>query len=92
MTQGDLFDVCANKHGGVETSVEANLKPDKVGDRHFIHQLILEAGSNGLTLKEACSKMGRTPNQISGRFTEIKARGMIRREGRRDGCFIWRAF
>lgn len=83
-------DPCRHRHGGNECSVAAYRRVDASGDRRAVLDLVRGA-SVGLTLKEACSRLGRSPNQISGRFTELKASGLIRVEGRRDGCGVYRA-
>jgi len=80
-------DVCESRHGGVSTSAEANKRVCKHQDRATILDLV-RAAKDGLTLKEACSVLGRTPNQISGRFTELKMLGKIEVRGTRDGCGI----
>ena len=83
-------DICANRHGGVETSTEANQKVHKYRDRQVICELVSKS-ENGLTLKEACTVMNKTPNQISGRFTEGAKFGWLSRQGdKRNGCYIWR--
>ena len=80
-------DVCAGKHHGNPKSEAANLKTCKQNDRAMIMALI-ETAKDGKTLKELCADMGRTPNAISGRITELKMTGRIEVRGSRDGCGI----
>ena len=80
-------DVCRSRHGGNEQSEAANLRVCKRKDRELIYSLV-KASPAGLTLKEACLKLERTPNQISGRFSELKALGRITVGDRRDGCGV----
>jgi hypothetical protein len=80
-------DVCKGRHGGNPQSVEANKKPCKDGDRRTILELI-KAAPDGRTLKELCEAMGRTPNAISGRITELKMLGRVEVRGVRAGCGV----
>jgi len=42
-------------------------------------------------LKQVARAMGKFPNQISGRFTELKAENIIEDTGERDeGCTVYR--
>src|SRR5262245_10649024 len=85
-------DPCRRKHGGVETSDQAHerVKLGKSAAYTSILQLVEGAGAAGVTLKEICVKLRRTPNQLSGRLTELAAAKRIRRNGlRRDGAFAW---
>lgn len=70
-------DICARKHGGAETSIEANKRVLKERDRELIYGYIKAAGSFGHTLDELCVLLQRTPNQISGRITELRVKGRI---------------
>jgi len=81
-------DACRNRHRGNENSELANAKVQKCLDRESIFALIQVSRLNGITVKDACVSMGRTPNQISGRFTELKRAGCIKVDGRRDGCGV----
>ena len=65
-------DVCAARHGSQPCSVAANPGPvSKAADRAVILQLAQQRGAFGLTLDEACAVLDRSPNQLSGRFTEL---------------------
>lgn len=82
------FDVCERKHGGVETSVAANLRTNKAAGQKMILDY-LKSHKDG-TLREVCKANGKAPNEISGRFTDLKIAKAIRRTGeRRDGCYVW---
>lgn len=95
----DLFgyadDVCSRKHGGVETSMEANLRVDKMNDRRRVLALIQGAG--GYTLDQVSAILERPPNQISGRFSELAAAGLICRTSERrktragSSAYLWKA-
>ena len=67
MSQLTFEDVCQNRHGGNENSAAANRTVCKKQDLETVFGLV-ELAPNGLTLKEACTWMRRSPNQISGRF------------------------
>ena len=88
MTKQTTFDdICGRKHGGNACSVDANKRAPKEIDRRRLIELLNEA-VDGLTLKEACSAMGKTPNALSGRVSELKRDGLVCVNGRRDGCGI----
>ena len=79
-----LDDICANRHGGNTESVEANPNPNaKERDRLFVLREVRGVGARGITLDELCAACGRLPNQLSGRFTELKRAGEIMTRGRR---------
>jgi hypothetical protein len=104
MNQPDLFeqiakitrpriesDITARKHGGVETSVEADKRVDKTAGRMMVMDY-LGSHIDG-TLKEICRYFHKEKNELSGRFTELGplGMGMIERTGeKRNGCFVWR--
>ena len=95
-TPPDLFiknkeeDVCASRHGGAETSVQADGAVKKERDRQLIYGYIKEAGSYGHTLDELSVLLDRAPNRLSGRLTELRMRGKIVATGltrkTRTGC------
>lgn len=70
-------DICAGRHGGAETSVEANKAVRKEKDRELIYGYIQEARHYGHTLDELSVLLDRPPNAISGRLTELRVAGMI---------------
>lgn len=83
-------DICRNRHGGVETSVEADKTVKKQQDRELIYGYIQAARHYGHTLDELSVLLNRPPNSISGRLTELKVQGKIVYTGRkrqtRSGC------
>lgn len=51
---------------------------------------LLAICDNGLTLKEYAAQVGLQLNAVSGRFSELKSRGVIYKSGAtRDGCGVW---
>jgi len=76
-------DVCRNRHRGAEESVGAFERLDTTRSRVAVFEALKHAGSFGATCNEVAELFGTTPNAISGRFTELKARGLIRKAGRR---------
>ena len=85
--QTTFDDICANRHKGNVHSVAANKRAPKKTDRKMVLEL-LERAEDGLTLKELCRIMGKTPNAISGRITAGKRDGLVYVNGRRDGCGV----
>lgn len=83
-------DVCSRKHRGAITSVEANSRVNKSGDRAKVLAVILELGN--ATLKEICAQLGREKNTLSGRISELLATEYIwfNKHERRDGCRVYR--
>ena len=54
------------------------------------YEAITEAGALGLTIAEYARDMGRFPNEVSGRFSELKDMGVIRRlPARRGNGAVW---
>ncbi len=78
-------DICQNRHGGNAESEAAfqDLLPTLTRQRHVVFKLIHASGGDGLTAHEAAAALGKTPNAVSGRFTELKAAGLITKSGRR---------
>lgn len=83
-------DICSNRHGGADTSVEANPVVRKERDRELVYGYIKSAKHYGHTLDEISVLLDRPPNAISGRLTELKVLGKIIHSGRkrltRSGC------
>jgi predicted transcriptional regulator len=71
-------DICATRHGNDAESLAAHATVDAVTDRNLILSMITIRGTQGLTLDEASILTGRPPNQISGRFSELRMKGAIR--------------
>ncbi len=70
-------DVCANRHGGADTSILADTKVQKTKDRELVYGYIYHAGRFGHTLDELSIMLHRNPNAISGRLTELRIKGRI---------------
>lgn len=70
-------DICARKHQGAETSVEADKAVRKERDRELIYGYIKTARHFGHTLDELSVILDRPPNAISGRLTELRLAGRI---------------
>ena len=82
-------DICKNKHGGNPQSEAANLKVDKENDRTYVLRFIREHKTG--YLKQIARVMGKQKNEISGRFTELKADNLIIETGERaEGCSIYK--
>jgi hypothetical protein len=89
---GELFDVCAGKHGGNEQSVDA-FESVKGGMRvaHIAILKFLELrGDHGATAQEYADRLGVPINKVSGRFSELKLMGRIEKTGvrNRGGVFV----
>ena len=84
------LDVCASRHGGVETSVAADKKVQKETDRLLIYNYIVASRHYGHTLDELSILLHRPPNSISGRLTELSYQRKIiysdRKRRTRSGC------
>lgn len=70
-------DICRRKHGGADTSIQADKAVQKTRDRELVYGYIRHAGRFGHTLDELCILLDRLPNQISGRVTELRIAGRI---------------
>ncbi len=83
-------DPCAGKHGGAETSVEAFERANITGDLEAALRFIRNTGEHGATAKEFAASLGKTINQVSGRFTTLKDDlKLIRPNGlKRDRCLV----
>lgn len=93
MRQPTLFDdPCQNRHGGNAESVDAfaRIAPTLPEARSQVLECIRWAGERGATVKEIGEIMGKPPNAISGRLTELCAAKLIRRKGvRREHASVW---
>lgn len=79
MEQRTLFDIertekdiCAGRHGGADTSVQADKRVRKDKDRQLILCYIRAAGSFGMTLDELSIVLEKEQSRISGRVTELR--------------------
>lgn len=89
---GELFDVCAGKHGGNEQSVEAFESVRHVISAGQVAALsfILSRGAYGATAQEYADMLGVSLNKVSGRFSELRYLGRIEKTGvrNRGGVFV----
>jgi len=84
-------DITANRHQGSPESWAAYQKAHEAMPRQRADVLahISTAADHGLTAKECAAKMGLPLNHISGRFSELKAAGKIRKTlDRREGSAV----
>lgn len=87
----DQRDICANRHGGNPQSKAANCRVGytKAEQRRHVLTFIQVRGALGATTDEVAAGMGKPPNAVSGRLTELKAAGLIVKCGTRrtrSGC------
>jgi|JFJP01.1.fsa_nt_gi predicted transcriptional regulator len=85
------WDVCARKSRGNAERAEANAKAagGKRDARLAVLALIRQAQGEGMTCKEVAARLGKWMNAVSGRFSELKALGIVRQAGRREGCGVY---
>lgn len=83
----DLWDICERKHGGAETSAEANARiaPHKAAARAEILDAI-RAAADGMTLDELAERFGKASHKISGRVTELLKLELIVVAGKRKNA------
>lgn len=81
--QTDRQDICRRKHGGDPASVEAHRRTNKEDRYAAILEHLEKAALHGRTLDELSHLLGVHPNQISGRITELRVAGRIRRTDER---------
>lgn len=75
-------DPTSSRHGGAEPSVEAfagTSQAKRDNDKRRILELSQRA--EGVTTDEAAEEMGRNPNELSGRFSELVRDGQLERPG-----------
>lgn len=84
-------DICANRHRSSEESMAAfeRIASDLPEKRAEVLRAIAGYESFGLTCKELAAAQGVGMNVISGRFTELKKDGLIRKTGVRNGSAIY---
>jgi len=78
-------DICQNKHQENAQSMAAfNVVAKSIAKRRGeVLRIIKEAGEKGATVHEAAHLMDTHPNNISGRFTELKRDNIIEQKGKR---------
>lgn len=71
--------------GSVDTSREAAAvaQSSAAATRRLVLDLVRGSGARGVTCDEISAATGRSPNQVSGRFTELSRLGLICRSGQR---------
>lgn len=74
-----LFDVCEKKHGGASDSVDAFATIDKTAGHAIVLGVLKRCGP--MTSKEIAAALGTTINCISGRLSELKVLGTIKKTG-----------
>ena len=85
-----VTDICAGKHGGIETSDDANPAPEsKAAMRARIVAFLRRCGAEGATWAEISRALGLAYSN-SGRITELLASGDVVPNGQRrptpSGC------
>ena len=80
-----LFDWCGNRHNKNAQSDAAfdSIKNDLTDMENEVLQFIKRQGVRGASIDEMAAATGRSPNQISGRFTSLKASNKIVKIGTR---------
>lgn len=91
----DISERRARGQGGSEAANRA-AAPTKQQQRDAVLAAVLRAGEDGLTLRELAAHWEVPMHTISGRFSELRALGMICRhlweDGKpllREGCGVW---
>lgn len=87
MSQGDLFDVCKNKHNGADTSAAAfqsTTTMSRALARNIVYTEVRDAG-DGITCDAVEELTGMSHQTCSARITELVIEGKIRDTGMRRG-------
>ena len=79
----ELWDVCARKYGGNAESQAARKSCKASEQREKVFAAVVSAGAEGITCHELAARWGVSPNQISGRFSELKSKGRVWKDGTR---------
>jgi len=87
----ELWDICEARHRSNPESRAAfdRAAPNIPHQRAKVLEAVKNSGDRGLTCRELCSAWGCMMNQVSGRFSELKAAGLISKKGVRDGCAVY---
>ena len=87
---GELFDICERKHkGNPESRLAFNVVKDKISASQERILNAIRQMDSGMTVDELSVYFGATPNEISGRCSELKRDGKIYKSGTRktrSGC------
>lgn len=78
-----MNDICENKHGGDQESQAANPPATQKARQRAVILAAIKLRPDGASCDEVAVALGKTPNAISGRFTELKCGGLIRKNGTR---------
>ena len=85
----EMNDITQNKHRGNANSAAAyETIADTLTNRQNDVLSALLRHPAGMTSKEVAEWLESPLNAISGRISELKAMGKIRKAGRRDGCAV----
>ncbi len=87
---GELFDITARRHkGNQESRLAFNAVKERIGATQERILQSLRVNTAGLTCDELAVMFGATPNEISGRCSELKRDRKIYKSGTRktrSGC------
>ena len=91
--QLDLLELIERKptlarHGDPQTSHEAAARVDTSKDEAMVVAALMKHGP--MTSKELAVIANRRRENISPRFAPLERGGLIEKDGRRDGCTVWR--
>lgn len=87
----DQIDICENRHGGSPESVAAHEKviKEKAAMHERIITLVIARGDYGVTVHEVAGAFGKDPNCVSGRLTELRTTGKLKKSGeKRHGAAV----
>ena len=79
----ELWDICERKHRRNPESRNAFKTCNASQQRAQVLAAVQQAGRHGLTCHELADRWGVSAHQISGRFSELKKQGAIRKRGTR---------
>ena len=81
----DEIDICRNRHRDNPQSMFAfdDIRATLPARREQVRKAIEASGEAGATVHEIAERWGTHPNNISGRFTELKKGDLIEQIGRR---------
>ena len=88
MTQSELFNPDSDdpSRGHKDENSKAafdSTKESRLIDRAKVYVLIHESGKRGMTLHQIAWRMGKVPSAVSGRVSQLMAKGMIERKEER---------
>ena len=87
----DQIDITENRHKGSPESRDA-FDRIKHGKREMYDRIMFLAQQRkeyGITVHDVSHQFGKTPNEVSGRLSELKMMGKLRKSGlRRNGAAV----